>query len=65
MEEQQIPEFAYQYFPTGRRYVGQPRNRQTGQKLWRRNKLNGLYFVPADDGDGGDKKQTYNISSNE
>jgi hypothetical protein len=32
MYERQIPKIAYQYFPTGRRNVGQPRNRRTGQK---------------------------------
>jgi hypothetical protein len=32
MYERQIPKFVYQYFPTGRRNVGPPRNRRTGQK---------------------------------
>ena len=32
MDERQIPKLAYQYFPTGRRNVGPPRNRGTGQK---------------------------------
>jgi hypothetical protein len=32
MGERQIPKFAYQYFPTGRRKVSPPRNRRTGQR---------------------------------
>ena len=57
MDERQIPKFAYQYFPTGRRKVIPPRNSRTGQENHEDGtSLAGLYFVPADDGDDGDKK---------